>query len=599
MAQPAGTKLYLMAPLEIQRRRAVRNAVGRDARGRLRADARRRPDLLASISRRRSTGGGSTDVEVVIDRVTVRPDARIADRRQRGERPGLGPRRARAWPIPATTCRSRDWPVEIHSQHFACERCGRSFEPLSPHNFSFNSPLGWCPACEGLGVQTGTNPAALLRDPKLTLAQGAVALWPAPASRLFARMLESLLARHRHADRRALRAAWRQAPPADHARHRRAVVRRAIPARQTARRKGRAEPAAATRRILPLPIQGSLSGVGRGQPRFARLPRPSWNTWSTKSSARSAAAAGCATTPRPCGSAAARSTNSAACRWASCWPTSAPGSRPPTERKIAGEVLREIRNRLQFLVDVGLDYLTLARPAPTLSGGEMQRIRLAAQVGSGLCGVLYVLDEPTIGLHPRDNRRLLDALKKLRDLGNTLLLVEHDREVIASADQLLDFGPGAGRHGGQIVAQGTPDQVGQRRGSVTGPYLSGKKAIPVPTNRRMASGQGRRGSGEQARRSEAGRAQGRSSRRSLARRPVSAMPRRPGWKSAAHGTTTSRTSTCRSRWARSPWSPAPAAAARARWSKTCSTRRWPARCTAPRPFPAPTTPSAASSRSTR
>ncbi len=156
-----------------------------------------------------------------------------------------------------------------------------------------------------------------------------------------------------------------------------------------------------------------------------------------------------------------------------------------TEQKIAGELNREICNRLQFLVDVGLDYLTLARPAPTLSGGEMQRIRLAAQVGSGLCGVLYVLDEPTIGLHPRDNKRLLEALKKLRDLGNTLLVVEHDRDVVKNADQLLDFGPGAGRHGGQIVAQGTPQQVANRRASVTGAYLSGKKAIPVPTNRRM------------------------------------------------------------------------------------------------------------------
>ncbi len=171
------------------------------------------------------------------------------------------------------------------------------------------------------------------------------------------------------------------------------------------------------------------------------------------------------------------------------------------EREIAGELNREIINRLQFLVDVGLDYLTLARPAPTLSGGEMQRIRLAAQVGSGLCGVLYVLDEPTIGLHPRDNKRLLDALKKLRDLGNTLLVVEHDRQVIANADQLLDFGPGAGRQGGQIVASGTAEQLARRRASVTGPYLSGKKAIPVPTNRRLPSvrdqrsevrGQGRR-----------------------------------------------------------------------------------------------------------
>src|SRR5438132_8321706 len=151
------------------------------------------------------------------------------------------------------------------------------------------------------------------------------------------------------------------------------------------------------------------------------------------------------------------------------------------------QLIRELLNRLQFLVDVGLEYLTLGRPAPTLSGGEAQRIRLGSEVGSGLCGVLYVLDEPTIGLHPRDNRRLLGALKKLRDLGNTLLVVEHDREVVAAADQLLDFGPAAGEHGGQIVARGTPAEVARQKDSVTGPYLSVKKAIPVPTNRRVSN----------------------------------------------------------------------------------------------------------------
>ncbi len=157
----------------------------------------------------------------------------------------------------------------------------------------------------------------------------------------------------------------------------------------------------------------------------------------------------------------------------------------PQQQQVAGELLREVRNRLQFLVDVGLDYLTLGRPAPTLSGGETQRIRLASQIGSGLTGVLYVLDEPTIGLHPRDNRRLLGALQRLRDLGNTLILVEHDREVIASADYLLDFGPGAGDRGGEITAEGTPKQVMRAKASLTGQYLSGKKAIPVPTNRRI------------------------------------------------------------------------------------------------------------------
>jgi excinuclease ABC subunit A len=154
------------------------------------------------------------------------------------------------------------------------------------------------------------------------------------------------------------------------------------------------------------------------------------------------------------------------------------------QKKVAGDLLREIKSRLQFLVDVGLDYLTLFRSAPTLSGGEAQRIRLASQIGSGLTGVLYVLDEPTIGLHPRDNRRLLTALQKLRDLGNTLILVEHDREVIRKADYLCDFGPGAGIDGGSIVAEGPPTQVAKLKQSLTGGYLSNRLAIPVPTNRR-------------------------------------------------------------------------------------------------------------------
>src|SRR5262249_37444844 len=146
------------------------------------------------------------------------------------------------------------------------------------------------------------------------------------------------------------------------------------------------------------------------------------------------------------------------------------------QRQVAGELLREITNRLQFLVDVGLEYLTLSRPGPTLSGGEAQRIRLASQIGSGLTGVLYVLDEPTIGLHPRDNRRLLGALMHLRDLGNTLVLVEHDREVIGAADYLLDFGPGAGDQGGEITARGSLGQVLRSKGSLTGQYLSQKKS---------------------------------------------------------------------------------------------------------------------------
>ena len=154
------------------------------------------------------------------------------------------------------------------------------------------------------------------------------------------------------------------------------------------------------------------------------------------------------------------------------------------QQQVAGEVLRELGNRLKFLVDVGLNYLSLSRATSTLSGGESQRIRLASQIGSGLTGVLYVLDEPTIGLHPRDNRRLLSALENLRNLGNTLILVEHDREVINAADYLLDFGPGAGDKGGEITAKGTPKQILRSKSSLTGQYLSGVKSIPVPTPRR-------------------------------------------------------------------------------------------------------------------
>ncbi|HQR43558.1 MAG TPA: excinuclease ABC subunit A, partial [Gemmatales bacterium] len=158
----------------------------------------------------------------------------------------------------------------------------------------------------------------------------------------------------------------------------------------------------------------------------------------------------------------------------------------PSEKKISGDLLREITSRLQFLVDVGLDYLTLYRSAPTLSGGEAQRIRLASQIGSGLTGVLYVLDEPTIGLHPRDNRRLIVALEKLKNLGNTLILVEHDREVIKKADYLCDFGPGAGMDGGTITAQGSPARVSKQKDSLTGGYLANRLTIPIPSNRRAS-----------------------------------------------------------------------------------------------------------------
>jgi excinuclease ABC subunit A len=492
MDHPSGTKLFLLAPLEVhvgEKYESLWEELRATGYVRVRIDGITYPlDAPPSIDRRRKHA-----VQVVIDRVTIRPDARsrIAGSIETALTLGKGVVHIS---YPRDDMPEPKWETVVHSQHYSCDRCGRSFEPLSPHHFSFNSPLGWCPTCEGLGVQTGTNPASLLRDPKLTLAQGAIGLWPDPHSPIFRMMLEAFCRS--------------TGIPSDipfeelAGKHRRQIMQGT--GEQWFEVKGRGE-----------------RGEGREQPMLFRFQyKGLYPALEEASKALQSLRAKlehlideveCSV----CGGSRLRDDAAAAklhgrtidelCRRPlgkllddfKNWELTA------KERKIVGEVNKEIVNRLQFLVDVGLDYLTLARPAPTLSGGEMQRIRLAAQVGSGLCGVLYVLDEPTIGLHPRDNRRLLDALKRLRDLGNTLLVVEHDREVVAEADQLLDFGPGAGRFGGEIVARGTPSQVSKTQGSVTGPYLSGKKAIPVPLNRRMrgserGKGEGGRGKAERA-----------------------------------------------------------------------------------------------------
>jgi excinuclease ABC subunit A len=414
-------------------------------------------------------------VEVVVDRVTVRGDARsrVAEGVEHALVLGKGVLHV---VYPTTAMPEPRWRKRIHSRHLACDACGRSFQPLTAHGFSFNSPLGWCPACTGLGTQTGANPAALIRDPKRTLAEGAVFLWPGAGRKMFRAMLDALA---RDADL-----------PTD------------VPFEQLSGRRRRTVLHGTGEQWIDVPHP-----AGRGQtvsPWFRFQYKGLYPALEEASRLAPALRARledlvdeihCS----ECGGSRLRSDASAVrfrnrtideigrlplgelLRVCRAWRLSA------REKKIAGELVREVQNRLQFLTDVGLEYLTLGRPAPTLSGGEAQRIRLASQVGSGLCGVLYVLDEPTIGLHPRDNRRLIQALHKLRDLGNTLIVVEHDREVLASADRLFDFGPGAGRFGGQIVAHGTPKQIAQRRSSITGPYLSGRKAIAVPTRRRMPS----------------------------------------------------------------------------------------------------------------
>lgn len=347
----------------------------------------------------------------------------------------------------------------------------RTFAELTPQNFSFNSPLGWCPACEGLGTETGTDQSVIVANPHLTLNQGAVSAWPHPqASPVFAAILEAVT------DQLGISRdqPWYQLNP----RQQRMILHGTddrwfvvqIPgskASLSVQYKG-LYPAIEEATRVSYPYRAKFQDL------VGEKPCSVCNGDRIREDAAAVRLNG-KTLPELC-----QLPLNEVLEFLESLQLSA------GDQKIAGDLLNESIHRLSFLVEVGLHYLTLNRGMPTLSGGESQRIRLAGQIGRALTGVLYVLDEPTIGLHPRDNGRLVTALKKLKDLGNTVVLVEHDREVIEAADRLFDFGPGSGRFGGNIVAEGTPKQIArQTQASLTGAYLSGAKGIPVPIRRRM------------------------------------------------------------------------------------------------------------------
>ena len=372
-----------------------------------------------------------------------------------------------------------------YSQHHSCDQCGTGYEEVSPHHFSFNSRLGWCEACEGIGVQAGASPSAIVVHPTKSILDGAIAGWgEVPTDSLLHRLAVAV------ADFIGFDASrpWHTLPEPQKQQFLQGCGEEwiALPAANgtSGRAKAKAKRSAGVAEAgLRIRWRGFIPALGRAS-------RSSWQYRKRLESMLTDVP--CET----CGGGRLRA-DAAAVRLAGrtlyevCTEPLGEALRwfdrlrlDARQRALAGELLAEIRGRLRFLVDVGLDYVTLHRSAATLSGGESQRIRLAAQLGTGLTGVLYVLDEPTIGLHPRDNARLIRALHGLRDLGNTLIVVEHDREVIDSADHVLDFGPGAGVHGGTITAQGSPAQLRRRRASRTGQYLSGKAAIPVPATRR-------------------------------------------------------------------------------------------------------------------
>jgi excinuclease ABC subunit A len=360
------------------------------------------------------------------------------------------------------------------SAKFACPVSGFTIPEIEPRLFSFNNPFGACPACDGLGEQLKIDPALVVPETNKSLAEGAIAPWGKSQSPLQEQTLKSLAKKFRF----SLDTPWNKLPE---------KIRDLILNGTGEEEVDFVFDDGMRRYEVTKPFEGVVGNLER---RF----RETDSAWMREEIGRYQSAAPCPTCMgerlRP--EALSVKINeytisdaaSLSIKAAREWFEAAPKKLTKKQNEIAVRILKEIRDRLQFLNDVGLDYLTLSRASGTLSGGESQRIRLASQIGSGLSGVLYVLDEPSIGLHQRDNARLLDTLKRLRDLGNSVIVVEHDEDAILTADHIIDMGPRAGIHGGEVIGHGKPEDLMANSRSITGKYLSGEEAIEIPERRR-------------------------------------------------------------------------------------------------------------------
>ena len=465
-----GTRLYLLAPI---------------ARGR-KGEYRKELDDLKKRGFQRVKVDGKLyelgqvpalnkkfkhDIEVVVDRLVVRKDLgnRLADSLETalGLADGL---------VFAENADSGE--RTTFSARFACPVSGFTIDEIEPRLFSFNSPFGACPACDGLGVKSFFDPELVVPDERKSLEEGAVEPWANSSSQYYRQTLQSLC---KHFDV-SMRTPWKDLPqPA-----KKAILFGSGEDDVTM------EYDDGLRRYKTIkPFEGVV-------PNLDRRWKETDSAWVREELERFQNVTRCedcggfrlkpAALAVKVGGKHIGEVSDLSILEAAQWFRALDARLKPKEREIAARILKEINERLGFLVNVGLEYLTLSRGSGTLSGGESQRIRLASQIGSGLTGVLYVLDEPSIGLHQRDNRRLLDTLRRLRDLGNTVLVVEHDEEAIRSADYLVDMGPGAGTHGGRVVAQGLPEDVMRSTESITAQYLTGFKQIPVPARRRPVQG---------------------------------------------------------------------------------------------------------------
>ncbi|GAB0114240.1 excinuclease ABC subunit UvrA [Acidisoma sp. C75] len=470
MAMPEGTRLLLLAPVVRDRKGEYRKELAElQRRGftRVKVDGTlyeigEVPNLNRKLKH---------DIEAVVDRIVVRSgiEPRLADSFETAIALADGIAYAEPPDAPA------DGSGRItFSSRFACPVSGFTIEEIEPRLFSFNSPHGACPACDGLGVETFFDPALVVPDERRPLNAGAIGPWANSQTPYYDQTLQGL-ARHFKVK---MTTPWGELP---------ARVQEAIlngtgnePVEITYKDGVRAY-------AVTKPFEGVLKNL-------ARRWKETDSAWVREELSRYQAEKPCvvchgarlkpeALAVRVAGSTIAAASE-LAIRDALPWFEGVESQLTPQRQEIARRILREIVDRLRFLMDVGLDYLTLSRGSTTLSGGESQRIRLASQIGSGLTGVLYVLDEPSIGLHQRDNERLLGTLRRLKALGNTVLVVEHDEDAIRAADHVIDMGPAAGVNGGRVIAEGTPAEVAAHPGSITGAYLSGRRRIEVPEKRR-------------------------------------------------------------------------------------------------------------------
>jgi excinuclease ABC subunit A len=362
------------------------------------------------------------------------------------------------------------------SQHLACPDCGLSFDELAPRNFSFNTPYGACEGCDGLGTRHEVDPELVVPDERLSISAGAISPWSGFRGRYFARVLDAVAGHLGF----SVDAPWGELTK----RQQRAVLYGTGKTRITVRFRNRFN----RERVHTTLYEGVVPNLMRRHAE-AESDHVREQLEGYMRLVPCHECEGARLKPASLAVTVADRNIAELCALHISEAAEFIGKITLTEREalIAERVLKEINGRLSFLLAVGLDYLTLDRASATLAGGEAQRIRLASQIGSGLVGCVYVLDEPSIGLHQRDNRRLIDTLMRLRDLGNTLIVVEHDEETIRTADLIVDIGPGAGEHGGEIVAVGSVDDLSAKASSVTGSYLSGRREIPVPGIRRSPS----------------------------------------------------------------------------------------------------------------